>query len=221
MSTRPKLDFPGIKRASPIVKVAQLLNLDLKRDGNGFRCPCPVGGGDHRAIRITPGHQNNDGSLGAWYCHSCSDGGDAIKLYAHIKACNNYDAAAELAKRFNVEPSAPTRAPQPPGAEGLKALDYLTTNHELIEALGLSAEVCEAIGIGYANKGTMNGRIAVPIRLQDGTLIGYFGIATKPEQKPLLKFPDNLAEKIGLGGIVEEVSEPKSPDDMRKLLRVV
>lgn len=69
----------------------------------------------------------------------------------------------------------------------------------------------------------MNGRVVFPLRLGDGTLVGYIGLATKADQVPLLKFPDNLAEKCGAGGIVKEAEPepPKSKDELRKLLRVV
>jgi hypothetical protein len=66
----------------------------------------------------------------------------------------------------------------------------------------------------------MNGRVVVPLRLVDGSLVGYLGIATQVEQSPLLKFPDNLEEKCGVSGAVEE-PEVKSQDELRKLLRVV
>src|ERR1700683_1068833 len=62
---------------------------------------------------------------------------------------------------------------------------------------------------------------SVPLRLEDGSLIGYFGIATKADQVPLLQFPDNLADKCGLREQVEEQPEVKSHDELRKLLRVV
>lgn len=81
MATRPRIDFVAIKQAAPIVKVAQLLNLDLKRDTGGFRCPCTSGRGNDRAIKITPGYQNKDGTLGAFYCHGCKASGDCIALY--------------------------------------------------------------------------------------------------------------------------------------------
>jgi hypothetical protein len=38
-------------------------------------------------------------------------------------------------------------------------------------------------GIGYAGKGLMRGTIAVPIRLEDGTLVGYIGV-TEIEKIP-------------------------------------
>jgi len=221
---RPRLDFAEIKRAAPIVKVAQLLNLDLKRDTGGFRCPCSSGRGNDRAIKITPGYQNKDGTLGAFYCHGCKASGDCIALYAHIRNVDNYEAAQAISKHFSVasEPAADPK-PREATAKGLQPLDYIDVHHEALELLGLSPEVCGVLGAGYAGKGTMNGRVVIPIRTEDGTLVGYFGIATKADQVPLLKFPDNLDERCGVAQPIEAEEPPvQTPkDELRKLLRVV
>ncbi len=37
-------------------------------------------------------------------------------------------------------------------------------------------EDAERIGVGYAKRGVMRGTVAIPVRLDDGTLIGYIGI---------------------------------------------
>jgi hypothetical protein len=223
MATRPRLDFVAIKNAAPIVKVAQLLNLDLKRDTGGFRCPCSSGRGNDRAIKITPDYQNKDGTLGAFYCHGCKIAGDSIALYAHIRDVDNYEAATALSKHFGVQ-SEPAPKPTPQAAgKALEPLSYLEVHHEVLDLLGLSPEVCGALGAGYAGKGTMIGRVVIPIRMEDGTLVGYFGIATKADQSPLLRFPDNLDERCGVSQQIEdeEREAPKSKDELRKLLRVV
>jgi len=232
MSTRQKLDFLAIKQAAPIVRVAQMLQLELKRDTGGFRCPCPSGKGNDRAIKITPGYQNKDGTLGAFYCHECKKSGDSISLYAHIRDVDNYDAAQAMSEHFGVASDA--RSPAPTSAsqrqvapasrtDALKPLDYLDVHHEVLDLLGLSPEVCGALGAGFAPKGTMIGRVVIPIRMEDGTLVGYFGIATKADQVPLLKFPENLDERCNVTQPIEAEEPPiQTPkDELRKLLRVV
>jgi hypothetical protein len=39
-------------------------------------------------------------------------------------------------------------------------------DHITVEALGLSQETAEALGIGYAPKGMMKAYVAIPIRLE-------------------------------------------------------
>jgi hypothetical protein len=52
----------------------------------------------------------------------------------------------------------------------------LEADHITVEALGLSQETAEPLGIGYAPKGMMKGYVANPIRLPTGELTGYIGI---------------------------------------------
>jgi len=55
-------------------------------------------------------------------------------------------------------------------------LDYLEADHITVEAVGLSQETAEALGIGYAPMGMMKGYVAIPIGLPTGELTGYIGI---------------------------------------------
>jgi DNA primase len=213
MSNRPRLDFAEIKSRVSLEQVIEMLDLRLKKSGGQYRGSCPVHGGGDRTLVVTP----NEG----FYCFAEKKGGDQIALYAHCEGCNNYDAAAALQQRFRVP--TPKAVEKPPSTTGsLAPLDYLEPAHEILEVLGLSPAVCKALGAGFAPKGTMLNRVAVPLRLEDGTLVGYFGIATKADQQPLLKFPPNL-EEMCTGREVEQAEEPEkhSADDMRKLLRVV
>lgn len=73
--------------------------------------------------------------------------------------------------------------PQP-----LQPLTYLEAEHELVQALGVSPETARHFGAGYAPKGIMRGRLAIPIRAPDGTLLAYCGRAVRDE-KPKLIFP--------------------------------
>lgn len=219
MGTRPKLDFQEIKARISFVQVIEMLDLRLKKAGNQYRGACPAHGGGDRTLVVTPTE--------GFYCFAEKKGGDQIALYAHVQGCNNYDAAAALSKHFGVRsaeiPRTPEKAAKTAGkSRDLQPLDYLETEHEILDVLGLSPAICKALGAGFAAKGTMLNRVAIPLRLGDGTLVGYLGIATKPDQQPLLKFPPNL-EEMCTGREVEHAEEPEkhSADDMRKLLRVV
>ena len=218
------IDFKQIKERVSFPQAIQILGLQMRLRGNQYRSECPTckHGGD-RALTVTLDK--------GFFCHSAQKGGDVIAFCAHVRDEGQREAAQFLAQHAGID-SAPTTSPAPQREKTVKAtgnpgelkpLDYLTTDHPAIELLGLTEEVCVAIGIGYAGKGTMNGRVVFPLRLGDGTLVGYIGLATKADQVPLLKFPDNLAEKCGAGGIVKEAEPepPKSKDELRKLLRVV
>ncbi len=60
-----------------------------------------------------------------------------------------------------------------------------------MQALGVSAETCQAFGAGYAPKGILRGRLAIPVRDRDGTLLAYCGRAVRDES-PRLTFPNGF-----------------------------
>lgn len=219
------LDFRAIKALASIEAVADWLGISakLKRDKDTYRGKCPFcdKGGD-RSFVITP-------SKGLWnsFC-GCCKGGDAIALVAQVRQVPMRDAAALILERFgnSTEPSKETvgtvrtNHATENSSQELKPLQNLTHDHEVIEMLGLSKPVCEAVGIGFCGKGLMKDRVVFPIRLPSGELLAYMGLATKPEQQPLLKFPDNVDARLAAPK-PQQQTPPKDPADMRKLLRVV
>lgn len=86
-------------------------------------------------------------------------------------------------------------------------MTYLEPDHELVRALGLDAETCTAFGAGYAPKGILRGRLAIPIHdWRSGTLVAYCGQTVRGEE-PTLIFPKDFdprqhlfgADRIGEG----------------------
>ena len=75
--------------------------------------------------------------------------------------------------------------------KGLRPLDYLQASHEAVQALGISSETCAHFGAGFAPKGIMRGRFAIPIHDRNGNLLAYCGRATKDES-PALLFPNGF-----------------------------
>ncbi len=221
------VDFATVKEAVSIEQVIALLGLKMKKEGDQFRSECPAcrKGGD-RALVVTP-------SKGAFYCFGAKKGGDQIAMVAHILGCSQREAATMLQEQYctegtdstarasTVTSSRITSAESPPvgqNSESLQPLAHLTTDHAAIEALGLTATACQALGIGYATKGLMRGRVAFPLRLPDGTLVGYMGLATQADQAPLVLFPKNLDDKVS----APPAEKPKpAADELRKLFRVV
>lgn len=164
------IDFEAVKTANPIADVAKRLGLQLKKAGNALRGPCPSGDGGERGFVITP-------SKGVWYSFPLQKGGDVLALVQLINDCSTREAAQFLSGTVPLE-----KAQRPSSEEGSEArggfapLTYLEHDHMAVGALGLELEDAEALGIGYAPRGTMRGTVAVPIRTEDGTLAGYIGI---------------------------------------------
>ena len=157
------IDFTELKANTAIADVVAMLNLQLKANGEQLRGPCPVCEGSDRSLVVTPDKQ-------VFYCHEAKTGGDLISLVAHIRGGNMKEAAMFITDE-NVD-----RSPEKVETGTFQPLEYLTFDHEAVQALGLEPETAEALGIGYAKKGIMRGKVAVPVRLEDGRLTGYIGL---------------------------------------------
>jgi DNA primase len=168
------VDFADVKARCSIVDAVALLGLKTTEERNQLRAPCPAcGNGGPRAIVITP-------SKGLFHCFPSKAGGDQIALVSHVKNLSQKDAATLMLGQSS---PGTVRSTSPVPATGTSTvqdkfppLDYLEADHITVEALGLSQETAEALGIGYAPKGMMKGYVAIPIRLPTGELTGYIGV---------------------------------------------
>jgi hypothetical protein len=189
----PYIDFADLKSRTTIMQAASVLGLTLKPSGNQQRGPCLAcnTGGD-RALVITP-------ERGLFYCFSAKTGGDLIKLVAHVKGCSQNEAAQLIQSQIGGSvPTVPARtrgtvqysSSTPPQNQkaGLNPLPYLEPEHPAVQALGITPATAEAFGSGYAGKGVLRGRYAVPVHGKDGTLLAYVGIAVSKDQSPRLLF---------------------------------
>jgi hypothetical protein len=71
-------------------------------------------------------------------------------------------------QRLRGEPPRACRKPPESRQRPLKGLDYLEADNAAVQALGIPVEVAQALGIGYAKKGIMRGRICIPLRDASG-----------------------------------------------------
>ena len=230
MTGRPPVNFKRLKQITFEQAVQFLSELPKPKWEKGeMRFACPACGEDDkkRALAVHP----TDGftcyaARGKGFPKNKCSGNDATALVAHVRGISNYDAGHQLEVHFFGGPEA--RAPDPPDkaepdgtGEPLEPLTYLVPEHEVVELLGLSAATLKALGGGYAPKGTMIGRLLIPLRMEDGRLVGYLGIATKADQEPLLRFPDNLEARCVTSAPPAAAPEKPAPDALRKLFRVV
>jgi DNA primase len=192
------IDFVELKERVSIEQAADMLGIKLKKKGAQLRGQCPVcKDNSDRAFVITS-------AKGLYYCFGkCSKGGDAITLAANVRKCSLREAAEFLADKGGVS-SAPAKndsschnSPQPMTERGLKPLDYLQASHEAVQALGVSPETCAQFAAGYAPKGIMRGRFAIPIHDRAGTLLAYCGRAVNDES-PSLTFPNGFDSRAAI-----------------------
>lgn len=68
------LPFEEVEELATIHQLAVMLNLDPKLSGSQYRCACPVHGGDHRTLCISPQVKSKRGSLGVFFCQADKTG---------------------------------------------------------------------------------------------------------------------------------------------------
>lgn len=186
-----RVDFAAVKARVTYNDVLRFLGLHGKKVSDQWRGRCPACNTDNdRALVLTAGR-------GA-YCHAAKTGGDVIWLVSHVRGIGVKEAAQQLAEQFGIEPQEPAPpAPTPASKESkttasnvptlLAPLTYLVHDHEAVKAFGFSPENAKRLGVGFASKGMMKGRVAIPL-YEGGTLAGYIGIPAGTDAK----LPKNL-----------------------------
>ncbi|MEI6534047.1 MAG: toprim domain-containing protein [Verrucomicrobiaceae bacterium] len=91
-------------------------------------------------------------------------------------------------------------------------LKNLKTDHAYMTERGLSPETASTFGLGFCAKGTMSGRIVIPIHNGKGELVGYSGRwpGEPPEERPKYKLPAGFkksAEVFNLHRALQESPE--------------
>lgn len=135
----------------------------------------------------------------------------------------NLGATTTRATNHNLRPSAPAAAaapaPAPPSTETTTqpaasvpteesgpnsplgfALQNLDPGHPYLTERGLQPETIAEFGLGYCARGSMAGRIAIPIHNAEGQLVAYAGRwpGTPPEERPKYKFPTGFRKSAEL-----------------------
>jgi hypothetical protein len=191
-----RVNFSELKEKISIEQVVSALGIKLKQHGHQLRGVCPIcnDGGD-RAFVVTP-------AKSVYYCFGkCRAGGDMLALYSRARGVSVREAAEAIAQKFGFgaggapqrDATIPSTVPPKPQQGKLQPLDYLQPEHELVQALGVSVETARQWEAGYAPKGIMRGRFAVPIKNLAGELVAYVGVAVSEEQSPRLLFPTGFA----------------------------
>ena len=174
-----------------------MLGVPFKVSGDQLRAKCPIcNDPNERGLVCTP-------AKGLFYCFHEKKGGDVIKLVSLALKVSEKEAADKIVTHLGLDggKQAPAKdAPAKPAAEkktGLQPLDYLQTDWDTRDTLSVSPETLAYFGAGYAPKGMMQGRLAVPLHDKDGNLLAYVGVALKPEEPQVrYKFPKDFSPDL-------------------------
>ena len=183
--------FDKIREAAHINDVARkYLRLKLEGDDNGvLRCHCPrcQPNREGRGV-LTIKSTQTDPKRRYFSCHKSEDWGDCISLVAHCHNISLHEAGEQLAKwcldedfEISQSDSEPEpRAENPKASKGFDPVKYARHLHqeqEDVSEFGILAELCEEVGgMGRSPKGMNRGKLAIPLRKEDGTLVAYMGV---------------------------------------------
>jgi DNA primase len=190
---RPYIDFKALKERVAFLEVLDRYNVPLKKVNNTqFKANCPL-----------PSHTSKDkdtfsvnSEKQVWYCHSDSckknghrAGGNCIDFVSAMDNCSPYEAAVKLngwypegvtpasvesgrTEREQTSTTPPSEEMNRPLAFELKGIAYC----DYLKQRGITEETAEHFGVGlFPGKGSMAGRVVIPIRNEQGQLIAYAG----------------------------------------------
>jgi Toprim-like/DNA primase catalytic core, N-terminal domain len=181
------------------------------------RCPLPSHASRSSAQSLIVDIEKN-----AWACHSGScvasrggrTGGNVLDFVAAMERCSVRDAALKLQEWFAVA-AIPVPARQIiSAAEGHPAFSHTDTpesnqplpftlwgidlHHPYLAKRRVDLKTATNFGIGfYPGKGSMEGRIVIPIHNEDGILVAYAG-RNLDQSEPRYKFPARFRKSLVL-----------------------
>jgi putative transposase len=98
-SSRPAIDFVGVRAAITITQVLALLGFSPRSDHAGQqRGACPLHGSTHGTARCFSVNTNAH----TFHCFKCGRSGNALELWAAANRLSIYDAAIDLCQRLNI-----------------------------------------------------------------------------------------------------------------------
>jgi DNA primase len=207
------VDFKEIKQGVSMEATLGHYNVKLRRVNQHSlrgRCPLPTHSSDQSKESFIVQTEKN-----IWACQSTScvagrkgrKGGNVLDFVSIMANCSIRDAALTLRDVFLVAP-APTSPTTKKGDEAKKDFPPVTHSenagdqfnkpltftlkevdhaHPYLRQRGITEETTKVFGVGYfAGRGSMSGRVVVPIANDHGELIAYAGRsidATEPKYK--------------------------------------
>jgi DNA primase len=216
------VDFKAVKAAVTIEAVLNRYQVNwLRKKKDELRGRCPI----HQGEGTDTFHANL--TKNAFNCFSCKARGNVLDFVAAMEKCSVRDAGLKLKDWFSISDDAsqkPERSkPAPKGGAGetekpgnkpltfqLKGID---TGHPYLATRGISKETAETFGIGFfGGKGSMSGRIVIPIHNESGELVAYAGRAID-ESEPRYKLPAGFHKSLELFNLHRAAAAGESNPD--------
>ena len=202
------VDFRAIKEAVSIRMALDHYGVNwLRKSGDELRGRCPI----HKGEGQNTFHAHL--AKNAFQCFSCKARGNVLDFVAAMEQCTVRDAAIKLAEWFSIASNTQPPKPVTPkkatpvmsrGAGTLQntpltfQLKDVEAKHPYLTERGIRLETAQQFGIGYfAGRGSMSGRIVIPIHDEFGKLIAYAGRSID-NGEPKYKLPAGFHKSLVL-----------------------
>jgi DNA primase len=211
MATQVKVDFGTLKASVQISSVLDHYGVKYRSvNENYLRADCPL---PTHTSKESKGSFAVNRDKNIWCCKSTScnqsakkKGGDVLDFVSLMEGSPVLEAARKLLDWFpqnegtkkpdvkSGEVASPNPTPVPEKSEPLlnKPLGFELkgiTYHPYLKDRGISEELAGQFGIGFfPGKGSMSGRVVIPIRDEEGQLVAYAGRAID-NSEPKYKLP--------------------------------
>jgi DNA primase len=203
MQDKSWVDFKVIKAVVTVEMLLARYNVNwLRRKDDELRGRCPI----HQGEGTDTFHVSV--SKNVFNCFSCKKRGNVLDFVAAMEKCSVRDAAVKIAEWFSVDGSDPKKGSErieksapvvietatenltnKPLSFQLKGIDH---EHAYLKARGLTPETIETFGVGFfSGKGSMSGRIVIPIHDDVGQLVAYAGRSVDGAE-PKYKLPSGF-----------------------------
>ncbi len=212
------VDFKAVKAAVNMETILGRYGVNwLRKSGEELRGRCPI----HQGEGQSTFHVNL--SKNVFNCFSCKAHGNVLDFVAAMEKCSVRDAALRVKEWFATsgEPSpkpAKTKPADTGGGVGEKEtannkplnfqLKSVDSVHPYLAERGISQETAETFGVGfYSGKGSMAGRVVIPIHNERGELVAYAGRAIDGSE-PRYKVPAGFHKSLELFNL-HRATEPE------------
>jgi DNA primase len=211
------INFKELRKQLRFADVLRHYKVEAKIKGDRATAFCPLPGHPKRP-EGTPRTASLSINLARniFNCFGCHQSGNALEFASRMEGFDPSDmeqfrqAALKIAKAFDIHSQgANSRPPAPPAAEPQPQaavvaapvinapLDFqlkdLDAAHPYLWERGFLPATVEHFGLGFCKRGLMKDRIAIPLRNQDGELVGYAGRLIDDQaitdENPKYRFP--------------------------------
>ena len=213
------VDFKTVKAAVSMEMILGRYQVNwLRKKDDELRGRCPI----HQGEGQSSFHVNL--AKNAFHCFSCKAHGNVLDFVAAMEKCSVRDAALKLADWFTIKqqesPVPETVKPESTKSESktgecsavankplnfqLKSVD---SAHPYISSRGITKETAEAFGVGFfSGRGSMSGRVVIPIHNERGELVAYAGRAVD-DSEPRYKLPAGFHKSLELFNLHRAIAE--------------